>query len=367
MSRTLSERFLNKYLAEGLMTENNSYKRKAELERFLALMSMSDDQLRIMNANERLGLDSGRDVRILGRTMSESQYQNSWFYLDSLASEYQDLVKKDLVEKGITINRRKKYKRQLEIEAEIVERMAPFVLKIARAMVYGNGWQIDTPHGYKVLLSLKDSEIQLQDLVQEGLAKIVEKLSDYDPEKGSVNTYFRTVVATQMYDKGRGYMGLLRLPSNIFNEAKAAIRKENRRSAKKVLEEVAREGPSAVPKSLQAIAMYHGLKRRWVSIHGSSGRDASPSDDTFENRYLEDESDHAKVEEVVGNKQLQQKAVTLLKTLTPIEEDIIRQRIWEGKVLTEIGKNYDLGRERIRLIEARALSKLRIKLHSLLK
>ena len=346
------------------MVAEDNYKGKAELERFLDLMDISDDQLKIMNANEQLPYN---DSRILNRTMTEEQYKKSWLYLDALGSEYHTLV-----QKGIAGNRKKKYKRQLDIEAEMVERFTPYVWKIARVMVYGNGWPINSARGYKVRLSLKDSEIPLEDLVPEGLAKIVDKISDYDPAKGTVNSYFRTIVAGEMYHQGRKYIGLLTLPQSVFDKARSIISKEDHRSTKKVLGAAARDliFQDTVPKSLQAIAIYHGLNRRWVDIHNTASKgilDNSPSHDTFEGRYLEDESEEAKTEELAGYREFQQKTVALLETLTPIEQDILRQRIWEEKTLKEIGKKYHLGRERIRILEAQALSKLRQRVKHLMR
>ncbi len=354
------ERFLNNLPAKKLMDrKDQAYTGKAELERFLDLMAIPDHQLKIMNSNQRLGYVN--DSRILNRTMTEDQYKKSWLYLDNLASEYHDLAKQ-----GIAENKTTKYNRQLEIEAEMVQRMTPYVQKIVTIMVKGSGWEIRTPSGSRIL-SLKEYTGPLEDLVQEGLIQIVKKIPDYNPEKGRVSTYFSINIAAEMYFRGAEDSGLLRLPEYMFSKAKHIITKNGKRVAIKILETIAKDTPASVPHSLQAIAMYHGLKREWIDIYSKrkSGNQYL-NNDTFEGRYLEDKSDNAQIEELVGDKQLQQKAVALLEILTPIERNVIQKRIFEDKPLQEIGQEYMLSRERIRQLESQALQKLQKRVKALL-
>jgi RNA polymerase primary sigma factor len=63
------------------------------------------------------------------------------------------------------------------------------------------------------------------------------------------------------------------------------------------------------------------------------------------------------------NRRLEDQARQMLKTLTPREEKVLRLRFGIGEktdhTLEEIGRDFELSRERIRQIETEALLKLR--------
>jgi RNA polymerase primary sigma factor len=67
--------------------------------------------------------------------------------------------------------------------------------------------------------------------------------------------------------------------------------------------------------------------------------------------------------DAVINLNLKEQTESVLKTLTPREEKVIKMRFGVGDgsehTLEEVGKQFDVTRERIRQIEAKALRKLR--------
>ena len=67
--------------------------------------------------------------------------------------------------------------------------------------------------------------------------------------------------------------------------------------------------------------------------------------------------------DVVLNKSLHEHTNNALSTLTPREEKVLRMRFGIGEkydhTLEEVGQDFDVTRERIRQIEAKALRKLR--------
>lgn len=68
------------------------------------------------------------------------------------------------------------------------------------------------------------------------------------------------------------------------------------------------------------------------------------------------------MEQIVLNGALRQELETVLATLKPREEDVLKLRVgWDDgrpKTLDEIGSKYHVTRERIRQIEAKAIRKL---------
>ena len=78
--------------------------------------------------------------------------------------------------------------------------------------------------------------------------------------------------------------------------------------------------------------------------------------------FIEDKRAIAPAEEVV-NTTLAEQIAEILSDLTPREEQVLRKRFGIGEksdhTLEEVGKLFNVTRERIRQIEAKALRKLR--------
>jgi RNA polymerase primary sigma factor len=78
--------------------------------------------------------------------------------------------------------------------------------------------------------------------------------------------------------------------------------------------------------------------------------------------FIEDKNDVSPMEAMI-QQNLSEQTCKVLATLTPREEKILRMRFGIGKnmdyTLEEVGKDFEVTRERIRQIEAKALRKLR--------
>ena len=78
--------------------------------------------------------------------------------------------------------------------------------------------------------------------------------------------------------------------------------------------------------------------------------------------FLEDKTQSSPSDKVVSGS-LEEQTFKALATLTPREEKVLRMRFGIGErsdhTLEEVGQNFDVTRERIRQIEAKALRKLR--------
>ena len=97
--------------------------------------------------------------------------------------------------------------------------------------------------------------------------------------------------------------------------------------------------------------------------------------DDFEKLYYEDEEDESKISDFVEDDTmlsptesaaqdiLKAQLMAVIETLTPREQKVIRLRYGlddnHARTLEEVGKEFNVTRERIRQIEAKALRKLR--------
>jgi RNA polymerase primary sigma factor len=97
--------------------------------------------------------------------------------------------------------------------------------------------------------------------------------------------------------------------------------------------------------------------REPISLETPVGDDDSTLGDFLENQ------ESVSPYEAVKNKELADRVTNILETLSPREEKIIRLRFGIGEdaeyTLEEIGKRFNVSRERIRQIEKKALNRLR--------
>ena len=101
------------------------------------------------------------------------------------------------------------------------------------------------------------------------------------------------------------------------------------------------------------------IKQDIASLDASIGREGDDEDSVLGD-FVEDE-ERDSPEESAANQILKEQLSEIIATLTDREQKIIRFGIGDGRphTLEEVGAEFDVTRERIRQIEAKALSKLR--------
>jgi RNA polymerase primary sigma factor len=135
------------------------------------------------------------------------------------------------------------------------------------------------------------------------------------------------------------------------------------RTSARLVQELGRE-PTPVEIAARAdvpverVEMLLGLAKEPVSLE-------TPVGDDEESRlgdFVEDDRLPSPAEDVIS-RDLHQRARDLLKTLTPREEKVVRMRFGLDEktdhTLEEVGRDFEVTRERVRQIEGRALHKLR--------
>src|SRR5262249_35987621 len=119
-------------------------------------------------------------------------------------------------------------------------------------------------------------------------------------------------------------------------------------------EEIAREMDLPVTKVRQIIK----IAQHTISIENPIGEDG----EAHLGDFIEDQRGTSPVDAVLAS-DLRQKTRRILKTLTPREEQILRMRFGmdDGteQTLEEVGRAFNVTRERIRQIESKALRRLR--------
>ena len=286
--------------------------------------------------------------RELQRKIREAGYSFDRF--SSLVNEYVSLkreLEKLRVEIGIIPE-------EIKRVMNIIEEGRRKVVKAKQVMIQSN---------LRLVVSIAKKYVNrglhFLDLIQEGNIGLMKAVDKYDYRKGyKFSTYatwwIRQAITRAIADQAR----TIRIPVHMIETINRIIK-----ASKKLFQELGREPtPEEIAKHLgmtpDKVRKVLRSAQEPISLETPIGDD----EDTFLKDFIEDKS-IPNPEEEVSRKMLREQLKKVLSTLSEKEREILRYRygLVDGTeyTLEQVGRMFNVTRERIRQIESKAIRKLR--------
>ena len=313
----------------------------------------------ICEYERRYGIEV-KDIKRLIRQMKkrgEEEYDRS---LEN--TELNSVCLKEL-EKGIKNARRKI--RRAETESEFsAKRLKKIVKKINDGETKAKNAKSELIEAnLRLVISIAkkytNRGLQFLDLIQEGNIGLMKAVDKFEYQRGyKFSTYatwwIRQAITRAIADQAR----TIRIPVHMIETINKLIR-----TSRYLVQEIGREPtPEEIAEKMELpldkVRKVLKIAKEPISLETPIGEE----EDSHLGDFIEDKKIMSPSDAVI-NLNLSEQTRKVLATLTPREEKVLRMRFGIGEkadhTLEEVGQDFNVTRERIRQIEAKALRKLR--------
>ena len=201
--------------------------------------------------------------------------------------------------------------------------------------------------------------LQFLDLIQEGNIGLMKAVDEFEYQRGyKFSTYatwwIRQAITRAIADQSR----TIRIPVHMVETINRIIRASRQLVQKIGRKPTAKDIAKKMKLTIDEVRKVLRITREPVSLETPIGED----EDSYLGSFIEDKKTVSPVSSVI-KLNLKEQTAKVLKVLDAREEKVLRKRFGIGihseQTLEEVGQAFNVTRERIRQIEAKALNKLR--------
>jgi len=305
-----------------------------------------------------LQINSMKDIRMLGRNLTIKEKRDSIEAQLGLPSEE---IKEKIRQLQVTDKKLKELEAAFEADCDQIIVMARDINRGRKMMKSAKDRLIKANLRLVVSIAKKYTNRGLHffDLVQEGNIGLIKAVEKFEYRKGyKFSTYatwwIRQAITRSISDQAR----TIRVPVHMIEQINKVVRESRQLMQKLGREPSADEIAQQLGWPVSRVKSVKNVAREPISLETPIGED----EDSLLGDFIEDkEIENPSIQ--TDYKLLQEQIKMVLSTLPPREQEVLRMRFGldDGYSLTleEVGLYFNVTRERIRQIEAKALKKLR--------
>ncbi|MEW6549168.1 MAG: RNA polymerase sigma factor RpoD [Spirochaetota bacterium] len=305
-----------------------------------------------------LQIASLRDLRILGRNLTIKEKREA---IESQLGLPSEEIKEKIRQLQVTEKKLKELELAFEAECDHIISMAKDINRGRKMMKSAKDRLIKANLRLVVSIAKKYTNRGLHffDLVQEGNIGLIKAVEKFEYRKGyKFSTYatwwIRQAITRSISDQAR----TIRVPVHMIEQINKVVRESRQLMQKLGREPTDDEIAGQLGWPVSRVKSVKNVAREPISLETPIGED----EDSLLGDFIEDkEIENPSIQ--TDYKLLQEQIKMVLSTLPPREQEVLRMRFGldDGYSLTleEVGLYFNVTRERIRQIEAKALKKLR--------
>jgi len=305
-----------------------------------------------------LQISSMRDIRTLGRNLTIKEKREAIEEMLGLPSED---IKEKIRQLQVTEKKLKELESAFEADCDQIISMARDINRGRKMMKSAKDRLIKANLRLVVSIAKKYTNRGLHffDLVQEGNIGLIKAVEKFEYRKGyKFSTYatwwIRQAITRSISDQAR----TIRVPVHMIEQINKVVRESRQLMQKLGREPTDDEIAEQLGWPVSRVKSVKNVAREPISLETPIGED----EDSLLGDFIEDkEIENPSIQ--TDYKLLQEQIKMVLSTLPPREQEVLRMRFGldDGYSLTleEVGLYFNVTRERIRQIEAKALKKLR--------